>query len=470
MVGPVVAAWILEFLLRNPDVSDALVGELTLVLPLPSPLPPRLSSALLLRRLAADLSRRSVSSRTLHSLERLHRLRHSPSLLPAFAAVAVECTVAPLRHRPLSSSFTDADVEFFDAVNKIWNCQVAELERSEAAGLMSQALREARREMEAAVMDSALREELVRRETKEAALEAVRVCLEEVRKEMGPTFLEAAAEVVVGWDREELVGSKTDGPLIALGDKMRTLLSSRFDSVERGVEMHHIPSKMDKSRSKLLSELVQSSKRVNLSGGNVEEDRLGALNQNLSINSTIVKPKKEAFDGKISNNELQSGQLDPIQSDPKEVDQKHKSILAYESSCPDEKHLRCNSLDANITTNLDSTTMKKPSLVDRNATAHTYEWDSFSTESGQSPETRKETDYLSFKKSKISSALADPEEFVLQRRKRKWNILEEETLRKAVAQYGAGNWKLIKRCHPEIFKRRSEVDLKDKWRNMSRYL
>ncbi|KAJ0981013.1 hypothetical protein J5N97_009268 [Dioscorea zingiberensis] len=55
------------------------------------------------------------------------------------------------------------------------------------------------------------------------------------------------------------------------------------------------------------------------------------------------------------------------------------------------------------------------------------------------------------------------------RKKRRWSTLEEDTLREAVKSYGKGNWKLIKMSYPEIFEERTEVDLKDKWRNMTRW-
>lgn len=54
------------------------------------------------------------------------------------------------------------------------------------------------------------------------------------------------------------------------------------------------------------------------------------------------------------------------------------------------------------------------------------------------------------------------------RRKRKWSQLEEDALRKAVARFGKGNWKMILETYAEIFGDRTGVDLKDKWRNMTR--
>ncbi|XP_040992648.1 uncharacterized protein LOC121239467 [Juglans microcarpa x Juglans regia] len=37
-----------------------------------------------------------------------------------------------------------------------------------------------------------------------------------------------------------------------------------------------------------------------------------------------------------------------------------------------------------------------------------------------------------------------------------------------VQKYGKGNWKLILHCYRDTFEERTEVDLKDKWRNMTR--
>ncbi|XP_014499426.1 uncharacterized protein LOC106760514 [Vigna radiata var. radiata] len=52
---------------------------------------------------------------------------------------------------------------------------------------------------------------------------------------------------------------------------------------------------------------------------------------------------------------------------------------------------------------------------------------------------------------------------------KKWNRLEEETLKNGVETFGRGKWKLILNAHKDIFGERTEVDLKDKWRNMMVY-
>ncbi|XWS72203.1 hypothetical protein CRYUN_Cryun02cG0020100 [Craigia yunnanensis] len=53
--------------------------------------------------------------------------------------------------------------------------------------------------------------------------------------------------------------------------------------------------------------------------------------------------------------------------------------------------------------------------------------------------------------------------------KQKWTAEEEEALRAGVAKYGKGNWKSIQRdpeLSPFLFTR-SNIDLKDKWRNLN---
>ncbi|KAJ8750948.1 hypothetical protein K2173_016129 [Erythroxylum novogranatense] len=53
--------------------------------------------------------------------------------------------------------------------------------------------------------------------------------------------------------------------------------------------------------------------------------------------------------------------------------------------------------------------------------------------------------------------------------KQKWTAEEEEALRAGVAKHGAGKWKNIQKdpeFNPFLFSR-SNIDLKDKWRNMS---
>lgn len=111
-----------------------------------------------------------------------------------------------------------------------------------------------------------------------------------------------------------------------------------------------------------------------------------------------------------------------------------------------------------------STHQTKPGLMERNKTARTYEWDESSDVSadlGTRP-------HLSSPKKRLVTPLKKHENRKPLRRKRRfWSNLEEDTLRAGVQKYGIGNWKLILNMYKDIFDDRTEVDLKDKWRNMT---
>lgn len=187
-------SWILEFVLRQP-IDDWLAKEILLRLPTPPILDPHLKKTLFLRRLSSDLS----SDRTLHSLELLEELDRSlgapephEALKAAYCAVAAHLTVAPLR----TAGGCPADAEFLDAANRIWNCRVADLERSDARGLVGETLREWRREVEVAVADDTARGRLVQRDTKGEAEATVREYLRVALEGMGPPLLELVAGAV----------------------------------------------------------------------------------------------------------------------------------------------------------------------------------------------------------------------------------------------------------------------------------
>lgn len=55
------------------------------------------------------------------------------------------------------------------------------------------------------------------------------------------------------------------------------------------------------------------------------------------------------------------------------------------------------------------------------------------------------------------------------RRNRAWSDEETNALLHGVTEYGEGKWKLILTLFHDKFIRRTEVDLKDKWRNLLRY-
>ena len=55
-----------------------------------------------------------------------------------------------------------------------------------------------------------------------------------------------------------------------------------------------------------------------------------------------------------------------------------------------------------------------------------------------------------------------------QRKRKRWDAAEEEELRRAVTHHGVGKWaKMLNDSNFSFSPGRTNVDLKDKWRNMS---
>ncbi|GJR36040.1 homeodomain-like protein [Tanacetum coccineum] len=115
----------------------------------------------------------------------------------------------------------------------------------------------------------------------------------------------------------------------------------------------------------------------------------------------------------------------------------------------------------------DQNERRKPSLMERNSTAHTVEWTDSIENSDEGSPTRP---HLNTPKKRTISPLSiyNINRLVKQRKKRRWTVVEEDTLRTGVHKYGKGNWKLILSLYRDIFEDRTEVDLKDKWRNLTR--
>ncbi|KAM5582982.1 hypothetical protein ABKV19_003069 [Rosa sericea] len=113
--------------------------------------------------------------------------------------------------------------------------------------------------------------------------------------------------------------------------------------------------------------------------------------------------------------------------------------------------------------------VSRAGLMERNSTAHTLEWED---SLGMSPErtNSKGRLHLPSPKRNAVSPLKKYEDkrFSKRRKVKRWSLHEEDTLRTGVQKYGRGNWKFILDTYRDVFEERTEVDLKDKWRNMTK--
>ncbi|KAK8507047.1 hypothetical protein V6N13_069840 [Hibiscus sabdariffa] len=186
-LDPDICGCILEFLLFN-SADDLLVKKLIKAFP-PFNLNPCSEKAILLRSIQTQIQAGHITHKILDSLEMIHRI-DSDQRLPipdtmkeAYCAVALDCT---------AKFFTVDPNPNPDAVNRIWRGRVESLERSRASDLVSDLLRNRRRQVEAAFEDEEARRCLIAMNTRKEAIHRLRLYIGEAFASMGSPVLERA--------------------------------------------------------------------------------------------------------------------------------------------------------------------------------------------------------------------------------------------------------------------------------------
>ncbi|KAK8945481.1 Telomere repeat-binding factor 3 [Platanthera guangdongensis] len=511
----------LEFILRQPAIPDFVVNAAFLALPLSYPISPRLKTAILFRRLASDLALRSVSEKTLEIFELIEELdretrksRPSQAMKSAYCAVASSCTAAALRQN------VDA---FLDCFHRIWVLRFSDIEKSPAAALISEELYEVRNIFWEAVKDPEIRG-LVENMDLEETLDLVRDYLEQVWN-MEPLFPDIAIDEIVedSQARRENTGlsgfqlGKGEG--LAINVEEQQFLKSS-DSYMQRVVQDTVLNPGNKARELLVEnpektcgeqfkgndgldrsiELVSNSEigfgdtRTEGKETDCDKEKTIRSNHQRMMQSTLLDAANKAIespaknpeepcdeelrgnDGHHRRDEMAStsavGAQDTITmgNEAGTVLEKHPDLSCLQKmeeihstsveKVPDSSHHGENYSTKNIC-NADS--LPRSSLMEKNQTAHTFEWTDSPLQEGRlrlhTPE----------RKARSPLKLIDDDRKLTKRRKiRKWTLLEEDTLRTAVTKYGKGSWKLILGANLTVFEERTEVDLKDKWRNMTR--
>ncbi|KAA8543658.1 hypothetical protein F0562_021596 [Nyssa sinensis] len=468
-----IARWVLEFLFRE-SVDDRILNTLVRVLPF-SDYHSSFKKTMLLRRIESEIANGSVSVKILELLELIEELDYvegnvaSEAMKAAYCAVALDCTVRFLEKNDYKEG------KYFDAVKRIWRGRVWKMEKSEKAGLVSDELRSWKDEIEAAVWDVNVSERLQMRVKGIDALNAVGVYVAETSEIMGPSFLELVTQTMSYDTMREVLGLCKD----QAGERVTSLPVSGCDLVIGGVD-----KELQKGNVLPKRKHVGTLREVNIY--DVEELDIGTSNNKydwpptpevskvqealkssyLELQAVVKDPLPDAFQladtiisdmGRGNMNrepsvEVQT-RVDVDAANPS-VDKSDEAVLANEGNLENQCCRQQNKVP-------------KLSLMERNSTACTYEWDdSIDALPEESPNRRSRLHLPSAKRRVVSPSKITK---FARRKIKKWSQLEEDTLRTAVQKYGKGNWKLILNSYRDIFEERTEVDLKDKWRNMIRY-
>ncbi|KAL2346067.1 hypothetical protein Fmac_000067 [Flemingia macrophylla] len=408
-----VGRWALDFLLRNPFVENDLIAKLLPAIPLSDSDSP-LKKAFLLKSLQHQLSTVSIDEAILHILEMLeefHRTDGSPvtaTMSAAYCAVAVECTLKYLQVEVHKNPF------YSRAVEKIWRHRISHMNSSgdcEGSLMYSEELKQWRSDIEASLLDSQVRERLASVDTRRDAINKLRAYLAEAWANLGPSFLEVAASVHTN----------------------KALATEPLEAQHQEREIQEITKAANEEVHLATDMEVQKVGECSSSG--VETLVHDSLLNSLEVNEE-AHVKKQSKDTDVRC--------------PDVINNNEAAMMEFDQASVPHSHVH------------------RPSLMEKNSTARIYEWDD-SIDGGTSNHERR-FHLPSPKVRKISPLKKYESRNITKRRKaKKWSQLEVETLKTAVDKFGRGNWKIILNSYKEIFEERTEVDLKDKWRNLTRY-
>lgn len=445
-----------------------------------------MKKTLALRAIQDEIASGSVASETIlesleiiEQLDQKQRIKILDSMKLAYCAVAVECTV---KHMWVVGSKRKRDPEtFFEAVKTIWRERVEKLEFLKKSELVTDELREFKEEMEAALWDSNACERLLERAMRNEALRLVMDYLREALDEMGPPLLELLARTEKEREEEEKdadnVGEKAsrepDGGVADGSAKMETQSNDMFHTVNNlkgpGVIMDSekvgvdIPTyKYDNLPTPEVNRAKEALKSSSMELKALLNDPLpNALNFSESL-----MPERQALNKEILVEDQVGKRVDvpnpsvdvvvPVEIPNPSVTQAIEPIQTMKNS-------------AGIPIYNHQNVAPKRSLMEYNSTARTYEWDD-SIDGSPEDASGMSRFNLDKPRTKVVSPLKEYKipKFAGRRKFKRWSVEEEDALREGVKMFGRGSWKAILDFKRDIFDDRTEVDLKDKWRNMTK--
>ncbi|KAL3649209.1 hypothetical protein CASFOL_005612 [Castilleja foliolosa] len=475
-IDPDIANWVLEFLLRQP-LEDRILNSLLRALPLPNN-NAHLKKMLLLRKIESEVSSCSISESILELLEQLEELEFqqgsetvSNAMKSAYCAVAVDCTVKLL----LNNGDDNRKFKFFETVKRVWRGRIGRMEKMvKKCGLGSDELSQWKDEIEAAVWEDSACDGVVKKSENVNAIEALKAYTKEERKKMGPSFLEVVAERVKSdEDMQGVLGMGSGDQVVAGNEESPSCRAGDASNAGNGTQRKKI-----KLRDKLVG-LRRSRGLTNCRGAKIVDSAETSTtnvptvgNYNI-LSSAEINRVREALGSSAS--ELHAAVKDPL-PDALRFAEGISDISRKENKRPvEDNHVEPNLLvvdGAGVVQGNGCSTSNgtKPSLMERNSSARTYEWDESIDGSQDYPPSRGMLILPSPMTINVSPLDRYEAKNLKRRRKgRKWSLVEEDALRAGVQKYGKGNWKVILNEHHDIFEDRTEVDLKDKWRNLTRH-
>ncbi|KAJ6379115.1 hypothetical protein OIU76_015847 [Salix suchowensis] len=209
-----ITRWVIEFILRQLQTPVLTITKILTNRHVPlSNTSPRLKKSILLRQIDADIEDGSVSEKTLDAIETVEQIDRNEgdlimdSMKNAYCAVAVECTVKYM----LGNLQRARKGKFLEAVERVWKQRVGGLKREGRSELVTGKLMKCFEEMEVALKDDGVAKRWLKRNTRNEAVEMVRVYLGEAVAVSGPVFVEMVASMEMRGDGGLLCRKRGEG-------------------------------------------------------------------------------------------------------------------------------------------------------------------------------------------------------------------------------------------------------------------
>lgn len=513
-----ISDWVLDFLLKKTSLDDQALNSLLTILPLPKT-NPSFPKFLLLRKLQSYVSHSSLPESALHLFEQLEETDFrrgvvaSKAMKRAYCAVAVQCTI---KH-------WDVEFDYFDCVKRIWRNKIGLMEKvlGKEGGLGSAELWEWREQIEVAAWDNDVRNTLSEK-TKGVvnAVEMVTGYLREERAKMAPTFLEMLSDTVkgdsvikeklglgkggvasvssVGLDtkkghegpkdrriRDDIVIKENLGLGTAHGDvgdasdrvclegkrgngnegrKENIQLRKGHKQRPRGIQITDCDDEMDVGPSNAIdsADEIPSMLRARNLMHSVESYDIRVAE---AIRKRARGDDNNRIESRIWSKVLNVDSYGVVHHTRSNMSNSVGKSFEETNALPNTSHEHLPSKRVKLGSRLSAKTREAPSDVNKMQGKNVGETDAPSQENW--PVNRDKPGSPRPRKLQAPISVQDLESLKGKPKKR-WNSVEEDTLRNGVYKFGEGNWKQILMAYGDVFEGRTNVDLKDKWRNMIR--
>ncbi|CAN1753894.1 hypothetical protein LINPERHAP1_LOCUS5311 [Linum perenne] len=445
-----VSRWALQFLIQQPipgNLLERVVSNLK-----PSVLDYRLKKQLNLKLIQSEISNGSVSEKILEALEVIDQLDRdngetpiSQAMKTAYWAVALECTVK--RRIQL------------DVVDRIWRGRVKNLESLNKSELVTDELRKYRDEVVGAASDVNASKRLLQWTKRNNAAHLVRAYLDEAMTANNqPSFIELAA---ARWKKMEVekkdlgaedgmdngferVPDHAEQPIAGSPDTDTRNKNKGYDRVKHFTSHKrqkrqarvgdNPPSKYDTLSSPEVKQAQEALRSCAIELQAAVNDPLPAAMR--ASESLIAEAPRNVSNTEKSVENQNEGNFPDLhipaeKGNRKEVDEPEPSAQQDHGAMQTDESNKADGLS-------EHQHVPKPSLMTRNSTACTYEWnDSISSSSEATSDGRRRIQIKSPKRGVVRPLTRIDAFNGPRRRKRRWSAEEEAALREGVAEYGS---------------------------------